>query len=178
MFLWVEVSLLPKVGVSRDQFPWKRFTRRWLKPLTHTLTHTSCLTRVEQDDCFEADELLRSEFEHAEAGSGGQQHVKDLSHAFDTVAFVPGGQREWKQEDFFKWHTNKFQYINMKVGESRFWAAEHRQRKNNQTASVTVKLSKERPDKQLMDWMTATLHLSAQLKSNGKMDDVQRLEWR
>lgn len=57
-------------------------------------THTRCLTRVEQDDSFEADKLLRFEFEHAEAGGSGQQHVKDLNKAFHTVAFIPGEQRE------------------------------------------------------------------------------------
>lgn len=52
-------------------------------------TVTRCLTRVKQNNSFEADKLLRFEFEHAETGSGGEQHVEDLSHSFDTVAFIP-----------------------------------------------------------------------------------------
>lgn len=65
-----------------------------VKNCKHTHTHKYCLTRVEQDDSFEADKLLRFEFERAEAGSGGQQHVEDLGHAFHTVAFVPESQGE------------------------------------------------------------------------------------
>ena len=61
---------------------------------------TCYLTRVEQDDSFEADKLLRFEFEHAETGGGGKQHVEDLRHAFDTVAFAPGKQSERKHEEF------------------------------------------------------------------------------
>jgi len=59
--------------------------------MTHCL-QIGRLTRVEQDDSFKADKFLRFEFEHAEAGSSGQQHVKDLSHALNTVSFTPGKQ--------------------------------------------------------------------------------------
>lgn len=55
----------------------------------HTHSHTRRLTRVEQNDSFEAHKLLGFEFERAETGGGGQQHVEDLRHSFDTVAFVP-----------------------------------------------------------------------------------------
>lgn len=63
-----------------------------------THRNTCCLTRVEQDDRFETDKLLRFEFEHAKAGSGGQQHVEDLSHALHAVAFAPGGAEREREE--------------------------------------------------------------------------------
>lgn len=44
------------------------------------------------------------------------------------------------------------------------------------TSSVTMKLSEHRPDKQLMDWIPAMLHLSVTLKHDGKMDNIQWLE--
>lgn len=49
-----------------------------------------CLTRVEQNDGFEADELLGFELQQAEARRGGEQHVEYLGHSFDTVALIPG----------------------------------------------------------------------------------------
>lgn len=49
-----------------------------------------CLTRVEQNDGFEADKLLGFELQHAEARRGGEQHVEYLGHSFDTVALIPG----------------------------------------------------------------------------------------
>lgn len=49
-----------------------------------------CLTRVEQNDGFEADELLGFELQHAEARRGGEQHVEYLGHPLDTVALIPG----------------------------------------------------------------------------------------
>lgn len=58
------------------------------------VTLTCALTRVEQDDSFETHELLGFELERAEAGRGGQQHVEDLGHAFNTGAFIPGQQDE------------------------------------------------------------------------------------
>lgn len=51
-----------------------------------------CLTRVEQYNSFKANKFLRFQFEHAEAGSGGQQHVKDLSHSLNTVSLIPRKQ--------------------------------------------------------------------------------------
>lgn len=53
--------------------------------------HVCCLTRVEQYDGFEADELLGFELQHAEARRGGEQHVEYLGHSLDTVALIPGG---------------------------------------------------------------------------------------
>lgn len=67
---------------------------------SYTHTRTCCLTRVEQDDRFEADKLLGFEFEQAETGSGGQQHVEDLSHTLNTVTLVPKEQNDRKCEDF------------------------------------------------------------------------------
>lgn len=64
------------------------------------LSSVSYLTRVEQDDSFEADKLLRFEFEHAETGGSCKQHVEDLGHAFNTVALTPGEQSERKHEEF------------------------------------------------------------------------------
>lgn len=49
-----------------------------------------CFTRVEQNDSFEADELLGFELQHAEARRGGEQHVEYLGHSLDTVALIPG----------------------------------------------------------------------------------------
>lgn len=51
-------------------------------------------TGVEQDDGFEADELLGLESEHAETGGGGQEHVEDLRHAFHAVAFTPARHKQ------------------------------------------------------------------------------------
>lgn len=48
-----------------------------------------CLTRVEQNDSFEADKLLGFELQHAEARRGGEQHVEYLGHSLDTVALIP-----------------------------------------------------------------------------------------
>lgn len=77
------------------------FQRRVIK--TRTDTRTCCLTRVQQDDGLEADKLLGFEFEHAETGSGGQQHVEDLRHPFHAVAFVPGcGVKENTRKHLFQ----------------------------------------------------------------------------
>lgn len=48
------------------------------------------LTRVEQNDSFEADKLLGFELQHAEARRGGEQHVEYLGHSLDTVTLIPG----------------------------------------------------------------------------------------
>lgn len=50
------------------------------------------LTRVEQDDGFKADKLLGFQFEHAEPRRGGEQHVEDLRHTLNAVAFAPATQ--------------------------------------------------------------------------------------
>lgn len=50
------------------------------------------LTRVEQDDGFEADKLLGLQFEHAKPRRGGEQHVEDFRHTLDAVAFAPATQ--------------------------------------------------------------------------------------
>lgn len=47
------------------------------------------LTRVEQNDGFQAHKLLGLQLERAEAGGGGQQHVEDLHHPLHAVALVP-----------------------------------------------------------------------------------------
>lgn len=43
---------------------------------------------------------------------------------------------------------------------------------------MTRKLSQELPGKELKDWITAVLHLSADLKSDGEIDNIQWLEWK
>lgn len=50
--------------------------------------------------------------------------------------------------------------------------AENPLRTKNLTSSAAVKVSKPRPDTQVMDEITVTLHLSAQRKSEGKMDNI------
>lgn len=83
-----------------------QFKLNFSKEVGQACKRTCCLTRVEQNDSFEADELLGFEPQRAETRRGGKQHVEYLGHSLNTIALIPG--ENWIG---FKFHNHIFVMI-------------------------------------------------------------------